>query len=249
MADRLQKEEITILIVEDSPTQQKDLQNILESHGYRTRTSMNGNEALDFLNNNRPDIIITDIIMPEMDGYELCRRIKSDDKMKNIPVILLTVLCEPADIFKGLACGADNFVTKPYREEYLLSRIEYIMLNQENRTPGMDEGGIELVFSGKKMNITSPKIQILDLLISAYDTVIQKNRELEAANRKLREANEKIKTLSGLLPICSVCKKIRNDTGYWDSLEKFLAEHIDVSFSHGYCPDCAKKILDEIKKR
>ncbi|HOP31496.1 MAG TPA: response regulator [Spirochaetota bacterium] len=249
MAEGVAASEKTILIVEDSPTQMKELKRILETGGYNVKTAGNGNDALSFLYNNRPDIIITDIIMPEMDGYELCRKIKSHDKLKGIPVILLTVLSEPADILKGLSCGADNFVTKPYHEEYLLSRIEYITLNLEARRSGIGETGVELVFSGRKMNITSPKIQILDLLISAYDTVIQKNRELEAANRKLREANEKIKTLSGLLPICSVCKKIRNDTGYWDSLEKFFAEHIDISFSHGYCPDCAKKILDEIKKR
>ena len=90
-------------------------------------------------------------------------------------------------------------------------------------------------------------MQILDMLISTYEAAIQKNRELERTNRELREANEKIRTLSGLIPICAVCKKIRNDNGYWDQLEKFISEHTDANFSHGYCPDCAKKILEDMK--
>ncbi|HOP63436.1 MAG TPA: response regulator [Spirochaetota bacterium] len=249
MTDKLQKDIVTILIVEDSITQQKALQNILESHGYHTMTSGNGNEALELLGGNIPDIIITDIMMPGMDGYELCRKIRSDEKLKDIPVILLTTLSEPENILKGLECGADNFVTKPYQEEYLLSRIEYIILNLEARSNGIGDMGIELVFSGRKLGITSSRLQILDLLISAYETVLQKNRELEAANRELREANEKIRTLSGLIPICSVCKKIRNDNGYWDQIEKYLSEHADVNFSHGYCPDCAQKILDKMEKK
>jgi len=249
MTDKLQKDIVTILIVEDSITQQKALQNILESHGYHTMTSGNGNEALELLGENIPDIIITDIMMPGMDGYELCRKIRSDEKLKDIPVILLTTLSEPENILKGLECGADNFVTKPYQEEYLLSRIEYIILNLEARSNGIGDMGIELVFSGRKLGITSSRLQILDLLISAYETVLQKNRELEAANRELREANEKIRTLSGLIPICSVCKKIRNDNGYWDQIEKYLSEHADVNFSHGYCPDCAQKILDKMEKK
>ena len=91
-------------------------------------------------------------------------------------------LSEPDDILKGLESGADNFVTKPYQKEYLLSRIEYILLNLEARSTGIGDMGIELVFSGRKIGITSSRLQILDLLISAYDTVLQKNRELESAN-------------------------------------------------------------------
>lgn len=237
----------TILIVEDSLTQMEELRYILESRGYDIKTARNGNDALEFLRDNTPTIIITDIMMPEMDGYELCSRIKSDDKLKKIPVILLTTLSDPEDILKGLDSGADNFVTKPYKEEFLLSRIEYILLNKEVRSSSISDVGIEIVFAGKKRYITSSRMQILDMLISTYEAAIQKNRELERTNRELREANEKIRTLSGLIPICAVCKKIRNDNGYWDQLEKFISEHTDANFSHGYCPDCAKKILEDMK--
>ena len=124
MADRLQKEEITILIVEDSPTQQKDLQNILESHGYRTRTSMNGNKALDFLNNNRPDIIITDIIMPEMDGYETTRQIrKLKGEKGHIRICAMTANVTKDEIDACLASGMNDYMMKPFTHEILKEKI------------------------------------------------------------------------------------------------------------------------------
>ena len=89
--------------------------------------------------------------MPEMDGYELCKQIKTDEKLKDVPVILLTALSDPADVIKGLECGADNFVTKPYDERVLLSRIEYLRLNwglQETKQVRM---GVEITFSGREI--------------------------------------------------------------------------------------------------
>ena len=97
-----------ILIVEDSPTQSMKLRYILEKNGYSVTDAQNGKEALDYVKmdtNNLPTIIISDINMPVMDGYEFCRQLKSDEHTKGIPVILLTTLSEPEDIFKGLNSG------------------------------------------------------------------------------------------------------------------------------------------------
>ncbi len=240
-------EKTRILIVEDSPTQMEELKYILEKKGYMVDAASNGKEAMVYLEGKIPTIIISDVMMPEMDGYQLCRKIKSDDKLKIIPVLLLTTLSDPDDVVKGLDCGADNFVTKPYEENVLLSRIEYILLNYEVRKSNPTDIGIEIMFGGKKQYITSSRIQILDMLISTYETAVQKNRELEQANRELREANEKIQTLSGLIPICSVCKKIRDDEGYWNQLEHYLSQHSQATFSHGYCPTCAADVLDQVK--
>ena len=113
-----------ILIVEDSPTQTLRLQHVLETHGYRVLPpARDGREALAALAAHRPTLVITDINMPGMDGYELCRRIKDDPALTDLPVIQLTSLGDPKDILRGLECGADNFIVKPYEEEFLLSRI------------------------------------------------------------------------------------------------------------------------------
>lgn len=248
MTGSSKKENTVILIVEDSPTQMEELKYILQNKSYHVDAVTNGREAMEYLSGNIPTIIISDVMMPEMDGYELCRQIKSDERLKKIPVVLLTTLSNPEDVVKGLDCGADNFVTKPYEERALLSRIEYILLNFEVRKSNPTDIGIEIMFGGKKQYITSSRIQILDMLISTYETAVQKNRDLEKANRELREANERIKTLSGLIPICSVCKKIRDDEGYWNQLEHYISQHSEATFSHGYCPTCAAEVLDRVKK-
>jgi PleD family two-component response regulator len=109
------KKKLDILIVEDSRTQAEQLQYLLEKHQYTVVTSENGNHALKVLEQYEPKLIITDICMPEMNGYELCRRIKVLDGHEDIPVVVLTSLSNPEDVIEGLECGADNFITKPYK--------------------------------------------------------------------------------------------------------------------------------------
>ena len=141
--------EATILIVEDSPTQALRLQHVLERHDYEVCTAKNGKEALASLRTCLPTLIISDINMPEMDGYELCRRVKDDAAFKSVPLILLTSLSDPKDILKGLECGADNFIVKPYDEEFLLSRIQYVLANLELRRQA--GGNLELSKATEKL--------------------------------------------------------------------------------------------------
>src|SRR6185369_585712 len=108
-----------LLIIEDSQTQADYLRLMLEKHNFRVRVARNGGEALTMLEESKPEIIITDVMMPDMDGYALCRKIKGEERFKDIPVIILTSLSDPHDVIKGLESGADNFVTKPCDEEYL----------------------------------------------------------------------------------------------------------------------------------
>jgi two-component system, OmpR family, response regulator VanR len=243
------KDKIEILIVEDSPTQAEELKYILETHGFHVWVTQNGMEALDYLENRIPSIIVSDIIMPEMDGYGLCKKIKSEERTKNIPVMLLTTLSEPEDVIKGLDCLSDGFMIKPYDEEALISRINYILLNTETRKSATTEMGIEIVFAGKKHFITSTRIQILDLLISIYENGIQKARELEKTVKDLKSANETIKTLKGFIPICAMCKKVRDDQGYWQQIELYIRDHSEADFSHGYCPECMEKLYPEYFKK
>lgn len=187
---------VEILIVEDSPTQALHLKYILESHDYQVTVSRNGRDALEYMKTHKPTIVISDILMPEMDGYELCRQIRQADNLKYIPVILLTQLVDPRDVIRGLLSGADNFVTKPYSEQFLISRIQYILANQELRRNAITEMGIEIFFAGQKHFITSDRMQILDLLFSTFENAVQRNQELEEANKELRKAIETIETIN-----------------------------------------------------
>jgi two-component system cell cycle response regulator len=233
---------VEILIVEDSHTQAEQLRHVLESNHYKVTIAYNGEEALNSILKSRPTIVISDVIMPGMDGYELCRKIKQSEIIKGVPVILLTQLSSPHDIIRGLECGADHFITKPYNKDYLLSHIQYIFINRELRKTAMSDLGIEIFFAGQKHFLTSDRIQILDLLFSTYEAVMQKNHELEQTNQKLLRSIDTIKKLGGLIPICSHCKKIRNDKGYWQQLEIYIKEHSEAEFTHGLCPDCERSI-------
>lgn len=188
--EKAARKKAKVLIVEDSATQAEQLRYILEEEGYLASVADNGEQALLSLSKDKPDIVISDIVMPEMDGYQLCEQLKGDDNFKNVPVVLLTALSAPEDVAKGLQCGADHFITKPYDRRYLISRLQSILANRELRRTRRLEMGIEVVIGGKSYFIKSDRLQILDFLISTYETALQQNRQLARTRDELKELNE-----------------------------------------------------------
>jgi PAS domain S-box-containing protein len=181
-----------ILIVEDSITQALQLQAILEDDGHLVEVAPDGEQGFDLFNAKDFDLVISDIQMPGMSGYELCRKIKNDPVRKKVPVILLTALTDPMDIINGLECGADNFITKPYRREYLLRRVNTILDNNAHCSVGKFTVGAEVFFLGKRLTINSDKEQILDLLASTFEDVVRTNRELRTREKELASAKNQV---------------------------------------------------------
>jgi two-component system cell cycle response regulator len=240
---------VEILVVEDSRAQALMLKQLLEDNGFIVHLAGDGVEAQKKLLEKTPRLVLSDIIMPEMDGYELSQWIKSNDKLSSIPVVLVTTLSDPDDIIRGLKCGANGFVTKPYDAQFLLSRIYNLLENLEMRQSRRSETGLEFSFAGERHLVTVDRTQILDLLLSTYETAAKRGRELERINRELQEAIDTIKALQGMLPICAGCKKIRDDTtGQWHHLETYIEKHSEATFTHGLCPDCLKRLYPQLKK-
>jgi len=185
---------VHILVVEDSPTQAVQIQYLLEKNDYEVTVAQDGQQALEMLEEITPTIIISDIVMPKMNGYQLCNAIKENDRLKDIPVILLTSLSDPEDVINGLICGANNFIVKPYDENFLLSRIKYILANKEIRKTASSQMGIEIVFRGKRYFLTSERVQMIDLLLSTYEAAIQRNLDFQVANEKLQQARDELET-------------------------------------------------------
>ena len=186
-------EVIEILVVKESPWQAEQLKHILEQHNHKVSVEHNARLALVSIRACKPQIVISGVQLPEMDGYELCRQIKSDENLKDIPVVLLTTLSDTKDVIRGLECGADNFVTEPYDEKLLISRIEYIVLNRELRVGAGTQTGLEIIFNGEKYSITPERQQMVDLLISIYEAAVQKNLELLRVEEELKALNERLK--------------------------------------------------------
>jgi two-component system, sensor histidine kinase and response regulator len=181
-----------ILIAEDSATQAQRLRHALEQHGYTVATAANGRLALAMMPQFQPALVISDVVMPEMDGYELSHRLKEDPRFRDVPVILVTTMSDPQDVIRGLECGADNFVLKPYDERYLLGRMRYVLANREFQQPQDAGMGVELYFNDKKHYITAGRLQILNLLLSTYDAAIQRNKELQNSQEALRSLNARL---------------------------------------------------------
>jgi len=184
-----------ILIVEDSPTQAEKLKYSLEKRGNHVAVATNGFEAIAYLEDHDVEMVISDIVMPGMNGYELCSRIKSDQKYRSMPVILLTSLTDPQNIIEGLNCSADNFILKPYDEEYLLSQVEYIRSNHALRDHERSQFEVKIFFGGQLHSITSDRLQILDLLMSTYENAVHKNYELEQVRQELSDLNARLEQL------------------------------------------------------
>ncbi len=186
----------TVLIVEDNSKNVQVLGTILMDAKYRVAVAHQGSVVFDLLPKVKPDLILLDIMMPEMDGFEVCRRLKAEPATRDIPIIFLTAKTETEDIVQGFDMGAADFITKPFRAKELLARVQ------------------------------------------THVSLMRLQQSLKKKNQELEDALVRVKTLSGLLPICSYCNKIRNAEGGWEPMEVFVQKRTAVNFSHGICPDC-----------
>jgi hypothetical protein len=185
------RESVHVLVAEDSATQAELLRCLLEDQGYEVTTASNGRLALEAARARKPTLVVSDIVMPEMDGYSLCKAIKGDKQLKDTPVVIVTSLAGIQDIVMALDCGADNFIRKPYEPAALLARIQYILSNRELRghRGTRVKLGLEIFLGGKKHFITSEREQILDLLVASYEQAVQANEELKRRDQVISALN------------------------------------------------------------
>lgn len=191
-----------ILVVDDEAVNRRVLSNFLTAEGYTVEAAPGGAEALDVLEQRETDLVLLDIMMPRVSGYDVCREARRYFAFEELPIIFLSAKIQPADVVMGLAQGANDFLLKPISKAELLARIR-------------------------------PHFAMLEIY-----------RHLE---HLVEEKVSQVKVLGGLLPICSTCKRIRDDAGYWAELETFIAERSEAQFTHGVCPSCARRHFSELQ--
>ncbi|WP_372847328.1 response regulator [Pontiella sp.] len=169
-------EKIKILVVEDEAPIQELLQFNLERSKYRVKVVDSGEEALTVAAQFQPDLILLDIMLPGADGLEVCKRLKADPKTTRIPIIMLTALCEEADVVAGLELGADDYITKPFSPRVLLARVKAALRRITSAEPAVNRELISIhnisidvarhkvEVDGQDVTLTYTEFKVLQLL-------------------------------------------------------------------------------------
>lgn len=178
---------MTILLVDDDPITVELLKAVLENSGHEVVVARNGEDAWMTLARQRIQVVISDWMMPKLDGLDLCQRIRARRTPEYIYFILITARSGKENYFLANEKGVDDFLTKPLRQDELQTRL---------RVAGRILGFIRQVSDLKR-----------------------------------------------LLPICSYCKRIRDDKDYWHQIESYIHDHTGADFSHSICPECFEKVV------
>lgn len=181
-----------VLIVEDIATEAFTLRKVLERADYQVTLATTGQEALRLLAMREFRLVITDIDMPGMDGYEMCLAIKDSLRTRTIPVILLTTLSSPANILQGLKSKADYYLTKPYTPSLLLARVQ-TLLERPPTPPDADAEPLPVALEGQEHVVTAGRRQMVNLILSTYECAVQQNRELIATQAELNRRNDQLR--------------------------------------------------------
>jgi sigma-B regulation protein RsbU (phosphoserine phosphatase) len=176
-----------ILAVEDDPVSRRILTATLERLGHQVTVAQDGQEAWTQIVAAPAEVVITDWMMPRLDGIELTRRIRAREGGRYTYIIMLTAMRGRTSYLDGMAAGADDFVTKPFDKDELRARL-------------------------------CVAVRVLGL-------------------------QREVKQLEGLLPICTYCKRIRDEADAWSQVEEYVGRRTEAQFSHGICPDCYERHL------
>jgi two-component system phosphate regulon response regulator PhoB len=180
-----------ILIVEDDEDIQELVNYNLSREGYQTRVVASGEEALTITRNMRPDLILLDLMLPGLDGLEVCRRLKNDAGTGHIPVVMLTAKGEESDIVVGLELGADDYMTKPFSPKILLARLKAVLRRkakeekQDNAvlTRGelsIDPGRHEVLTGDERIDLTATEFRVLHFLARKPGWVFTRQQIVDA---------------------------------------------------------------------
>jgi CheY-like chemotaxis protein len=167
----------SILLVEDTLTQAMLYQHMLEKRGFQVKIARSGKQALELIDKEKPDVVLTDINMPEMTGFELSNAIKNGDTTSDIIVVLLTTTLSPQTIFECINCGADEISLKGLKEEAFLELIEKSSDRQTELQGPVDDLQFRVIDGATAADVKTSNLQSLRLLLSTYDLLrkIQEN--------------------------------------------------------------------------
>ncbi len=215
----------SLLVVEDEQDLLEVLRFSLSREGFSVRTAENGEDAIRLVRQQRPDLIVLDLMLPTIDGLAVCRAIRSTEKTHDIPIVMLTARGEESDIVRGLEAGADDYVTKPFSPKVLIARIHAVLRRSSSVGGGIVEVGDvrlnperhEVTADGKCVDLTATEFGLLKLLMSRPGRVYTRQQIIDSLHdgfaavtdrsvdvqvvslrRKLDTAGERVQTVRGV---------------------------------------------------
>lgn len=210
----------SILIVEDEIVIARDLEWQLENLGYRVPAiATDAIEAIRFTSHYQPDLVLMDINLGTgPDGIETARQLRD---LAPVGIVYLTGNTDAETVGRAREIEPLGYLVKPFEVHTLDTTLRMAFY---------------------KLGMERERERLRTQLERNAEALAMKNIELEQANRELSDALSHVKTLRGLLPICCMCHKIRDDQNYWHRVESYISSHSDAVFSHSYCPECAGKL-------
>ncbi|NTW98556.1 MAG: response regulator [Geobacteraceae bacterium] len=206
-------ERFSILVVDDEPVNIQLISSALKGE-YVILTALNGHDAISQLKEHTPDLILLDVMMPDINGFDVCKIIKANPSFIDIPVIFLTAMDTEEGAHQGLDIGGTDYLTKPVNLDLLKLRVRNHIESKERN----------------------------DLVKEQRNLLARQKEELEAVLAR-------VKQLEGIIPICSYCKKIRDDQSSWHQLEQYISDHSEALFSHAICPHCFEEQMKNIHSK
>jgi DNA-binding response OmpR family regulator len=213
MSEAMQPPRDTVLLVDDNLSNLKLLLGVLQGQGLAVSVARSGTETLERLLHLTPDLILLDVLMPGLNGFDTCRCIKAQSAYRDIPILFMTALTDIDSKLQGFAAGGVDYVTKPFETSEVLARVHTHLTMRRLH---------------QRLALQNAELQVTNVQLSEVTTT-------------LRAALEEVKTLRGLIPICAWCKQIRDVQGLWHEVEAYLREHTEADFTHGLCPACRKE--------
>lgn len=226
-----------ILIVDDNPANLELLSGILSEQGYKVRLIPDGQLALMSVQSTRPDLILLDILMPEMDGYQVCEKLKADERTKDIPVIFVSAVHEVFDKVKAFSLGGVDYITKPFEAREVLARIE-TQLRISRLSKQLLEQNAQLTEQKELLQTIFDHIPVMVTLYDANGRVQLVNRELERVSGWSHAELENIDLIAECFPDpeyrASVLAHMFAATGKWQDLKARIRDgsHLDTSWAN-----------------
>lgn len=239
---------LRVLHVEDSQDDALLLLRELERGGYEpeVRRVCTAGDMRAALDSERWDVVISDYVMPSFSGLQALEVLKESGT--DLPFIIVSGKIGEDIAIMAMKAGAHDYILKNNLVR-LVPAIRRELGDAETRCQRrLAAEALKRAYEVLEMKVAERTAELSktnETLKEEIDQRARAEREREDLIRELQDALAKVKTLSGLLPICAGCKKIRDDSGYWNRIEDYIRRHSDADFTHGLCPECAKKLYPQ----